>query len=154
MMLVGAGRGGERSGKYWLNGIGMRLLRPVLRIRIRIQAYYRTGSGYGWKNVGTGNQFLLTLPGRTFVVLMKPPALKREAFLDPDPGPPTQFIRNRQHWTRVWIHNTFIPVRLFRQFKGTVLWDRFIKCCRKLMDLGLNKGRGWFFKFFKGTSDF
>jgi len=29
-------------------------------------------------------------------------------------------------------------------FKGTVLRDRFQKCRRKLADLGLNKGRGWF----------
>jgi hypothetical protein len=28
--------------------------------------------------------------------------------------------------------------------KGTVLRDRFRKCWRKLTDLGLNKGRGWF----------
>ena len=32
-------------------------------------------------------------------------------------------------------------------FKGTVLRDRFQKCLRKLTDLGLNKGRGWFLNF-------
>jgi hypothetical protein len=32
-------------------------------------------------------------------------------------------------------------------FKGTVLRDRFRKCCQKLTDLGLNKGRGWFLNF-------
>ncbi len=32
-------------------------------------------------------------------------------------------------------------------FKGTVLRDRFRKCWRKLTDLGLNKGRGWFLNF-------
>ncbi len=31
--------------------------------------------------------------------------------------------------------------------KGTVLRDRFQKCGRKLTDLGLNKGRGWFLNF-------
>ena len=31
--------------------------------------------------------------------------------------------------------------------KGTVLRDRFGKCCRKLTDLGLNKGHGWFLNF-------
>jgi hypothetical protein len=35
--------------------------------------------------------------------------------------------------------------------KGTALRDRFWKCWRKLTDLGLNKGRGWFFEFFGGT---
>ncbi len=33
------------------------------------------------------------------------------------------------------------------RLKGTVLWDRFRKCWRKLKDLGLNKGRGWFLNF-------
>ncbi len=32
-------------------------------------------------------------------------------------------------------------------FKGTVLRDRFQKCCLKLTDLGLNKSRGWFLNF-------
>ncbi len=32
-------------------------------------------------------------------------------------------------------------------FQGTVLRDRFKKCWRKLTDLGLNKGRGWFLNF-------
>jgi hypothetical protein len=32
-------------------------------------------------------------------------------------------------------------------FKGTVSRDRFRKCLRKLTDLGLNKGRGWFLNF-------
>ncbi len=32
-------------------------------------------------------------------------------------------------------------------FKGTVFRDRFRKCWRKLTDLGLNKGRGWFLNF-------
>jgi hypothetical protein len=37
---------------------------------------------------------------------------------------------------------------LFEQrIKGTVLRDRFRKCCQKLTDLGLNKGRGWFLNF-------
>jgi len=31
--------------------------------------------------------------------------------------------------------------------KGTVSWDRFQKCWRKVTDLTLNKGRGWFFNF-------
>jgi hypothetical protein len=31
--------------------------------------------------------------------------------------------------------------------KGTVAWDRFRQCWRKLTDVGLNKGRGWFFNF-------
>ncbi len=33
--------------------------------------------------------------------------------------------------------------------KGTFLWDRFRKCWWKLMDLGLNKGRGRFLNFSK-----
>ncbi len=33
------------------------------------------------------------------------------------------------------------------QVKGTVLRDRFQKVWRKLTDLGLNKGRGWFLNF-------
>ncbi len=37
---------------------------------------------------------------------------------------------------------------LWYTFKGTVLWDRFRKCWRKI-DLGLNKGRGWFLNFSK-----
>ncbi len=36
-----------------------------------------------------------------------------------------------------------------RLLTGTVLWDRFRKCWRKLIDLGLNKGRGWFLNFSK-----
>ncbi len=32
-------------------------------------------------------------------------------------------------------------------FKGTVSWDRFQKCWWKWTDLGLFKGRGWFFNF-------
>ncbi len=38
---------------------------------------------------------------------------------------------------------------LARLFKWTVLRDRFQKCWRKLTDLGLNKGRGWFLNFSK-----
>ena len=34
-------------------------------------------------------------------------------------------------------------------FKGTVLRDRFLKCWKKLTDLGLNKCRGWFFLNFR-----
>jgi hypothetical protein len=33
------------------------------------------------------------------------------------------------------------------KLKGTVSWDRFQKCWRKVTDLGLNKGRGWFLNF-------
>jgi hypothetical protein len=39
-------------------------------------------------------------------------------------------------------------------FKGTVLRDRFQKCRRKLTDLGLNKGRGWFFNFSEAPLSF
>ncbi len=42
-----------------------------------------------------------------------------------------------------WLH-------LICFFKGTVLRDRFRKCWRKLTDLGLNKGRGWFLNFSEG----
>jgi hypothetical protein len=34
-----------------------------------------------------------------------------------------------------------------RNLKGTVLRDRFRKCWRILIDLGLNKGRGWVLNF-------
>jgi hypothetical protein len=34
-----------------------------------------------------------------------------------------------------------------QRLKGTVLRDRFRKCRRKLPDLGLNKGGGWFLNF-------
>ncbi len=33
------------------------------------------------------------------------------------------------------------------RFKGTVLRDKFRKCWRILVDLGLNKGRGWVLNF-------
>ncbi len=36
---------------------------------------------------------------------------------------------------------------MIETLKGTVLRDRFRKCWRKLIDLGLNKGRGWFLNF-------
>ncbi len=39
------------------------------------------------------------------------------------------------------------PPHRFATLKGTVLRDRFRKCWRKLTDLGLNKGRGWFLNF-------
>jgi hypothetical protein len=39
-----------------------------------------------------------------------------------------------------------VPARMINcTFKGTVLRDIFRKCWRKCTDLGLNKGRGWFF---------
>ncbi len=36
---------------------------------------------------------------------------------------------------------------LFEYIKGTLSWDRFRQCWRKLTDVGLNKGRGWFLNF-------
>jgi hypothetical protein len=45
------------------------------------------------------------------------------------------------------IQNIFTKISVFSYIKGTVSWDRFQKCCRKWTDLGLNKGRGWFFNF-------
>ncbi len=53
-----------------------------------------------------------------------------------------------------WRKIHFIWFRPGPLLKGTVLRDRFRKCWRKLTDLGLNKGRGWFLNFFRGTSDF
>ncbi len=45
-----------------------------------------------------------------------------------------------------WFEDGFAE-RLCIAFTGTVLRDRFRKCWRKLTDLGLNQGRGWFLNF-------
>ncbi len=39
-------------------------------------------------------------------------------------------------------------------FKGTVSWDRFQKIWPKFKELGLTKGRDWFWNFFRGSNDF
>jgi hypothetical protein len=44
-------------------------------------------------------------------------------------------------------HDPSIFFSWIQRFKGTVLRDRFRKCWRKLTDLGLNKGHGWFLNF-------
>jgi hypothetical protein len=56
---------------------------------------------------------------------------------------------DQEHWlypSSAWWHWQ-AKVAMVGGLKGTVLRDRFRKCWRKLIDLGLNKGRGRFLNF-------
>jgi len=48
-------------------------------------------------------------------------------------------------WCEAWLQR--YKSSKISDFKGTVLRDRFQKCRQKLIDLGLNKGCGWFLNF-------
>ncbi len=45
----------------------------------------------------------------------------------------------------MWSHR-----KILQMSKGTVSWDRLKKLWQKFTELGLNKGRGWFFNFLGG----
>ncbi len=61
-----------------------------------------------------------------------------------------KYCSEKTTWHAVIIMQCCTYGRDSKLFKGTVLRDRFRKCWRKLTDLGLNKGRGWFLIFSEG----